>query len=274
MSYGQQCVQVAHAVQEFTAMKTCKIQPKNSLIVLTVNSEKELWEISKEADHVFREADFCDELTAAVFIDGDTLSHLPLSGKEEGCKKREAKLRQLSRQMAECYQTENQNVLEHGSSVREKFVELWDYIENDTPLEGWRVPEWVDSHKEWFLSIKDDIFAIEKYLTVHDCGKPFVEQEEGKRFPNYAAKSREVWSQFTDDELVLDLIERDSVLHIGKAPDALQLLEEGHAPHLLLAALSELHANADMFGGITSQSFVIKYKNLCRRGKTITKHIE
>jgi len=44
--------------------------------------------------------------------------------------------------------------------------------------------------------LESDIFSIEKYLTIHDCGKPFVKQEEGKGFPSYASKSREIWSEF------------------------------------------------------------------------------
>lgn len=41
------------------------------------------------------------------------------------------------------------------------------------------------------------------------------------------------------------------------------------APPLLLTALSELHANAEMFGGIESTSFHIKWKTLSKTGRHI-----
>jgi len=41
------------------------------------------------------------------------------------------------------------------------------------------------------------------------------------------------------------------------------------AATLLLTALAEIHSNAEMFGGIESTSFKIKWKQLNRRGKKI-----
>lgn len=37
----------------------------------------------------------------------------------------------------------------------------------------------------------------------------------------------------------------------------------------LIAGLSEIHANASMFGGIDSTSFKIKWKQISKRGKKI-----
>ena len=42
---------------------------------------------------------------------------------------------------------------------------------------------------------------------------------------------------------------------------------------LLITGLSEIHANANMFGGIESTSFKIKYKQINSRGKQILKHL-
>ena len=246
------------------------IKQRNSLIVLTVNDEKELWELAKEAEYSFREEDFCDEITAVVFIDNNKLKNLPLAGKKQGKLRRETQLRLLSRSMMSCEQTEGQSVLEHGIAVRNKFRELWGHLRYDTQLDDtWRIPEWLEDNKDWFLQVEPDLFEIEKYLIVYDCGKPYVEQSEGQRFPDYAKMSRRVWSAFEDNEKILDLIERDSMLHTGRSEEAKQILEDGYAPHLLLAALSELHTNAEIFGGIESKSFVVKYKNLGRRAKTI-----
>lgn len=40
---------------------------------------------------------------------------------------------------------------------------------------------------------------------------------------------------------------------------------------LLIAALSEVHSNAKMFGGIESTSFKMKWKTIEKRGKQICK---
>lgn len=42
----------------------------------------------------------------------------------------------------------------------------------------------------------------------------------------------------------------------------------------MIAALAELHANATMFGGITSESFCIKYKRLNKRAENILKNLK
>jgi hypothetical protein len=44
-------------------------------------------------------------------------------------------------------------------------------------------------------------------------------------------------------------------------------------PVLLLTGLCELHSNAQMFGGIDSTSFKIKFKQLERLGKKVIERI-
>ncbi len=43
---------------------------------------------------------------------------------------------------------------------------------------------------------------------------------------------------------------------------------------LLITGLTEIHANAEMFGGIESNSYKIKYKQIDSRGKKIIKLIK
>ena len=135
-------------------------------------------------------------------------------------------MRTLSYAMRDCEQTPGQNVLEHGSAVREKFRELHRFIMSDeTELEGWRIPDWVFSHREKFRENDSLAFDIEKYLTVHDCGKPFCVPSETRKFPDHHIVSRDTWGEHEGTELVLRLIESDMVLHVGKAPEAVGLLE-------------------------------------------------
>ena len=43
---------------------------------------------------------------------------------------------------------------------------------------------------------------------------------------------------------------------------------------LLLAGLAEIHSNAEMFGGLDSVSFKIKWKQINKRGKAICKLLQ
>jgi hypothetical protein len=50
-----------------------------------------------------------------------------------------------------------------------------------------------------------------------------------------------------------------------------EFCEDFAAISLLITGLAEIHANAEMFGGIESTSFKMKYKQINRRGKQIIK---
>lgn len=74
--------------------------------------------------------------------------------------------------------------------------------------------------------------------------------------------------------MVADLIGNDMVMHTIKADELDTLLKSGKltkpdAFTLMLVAFSELHANCEMFGGVTTTSFKIKYKQLDKRGKQV-----
>ena len=50
-------------------------------------------------------------------------------------------------------------------------------------------------------------------------------------------------------------------------------LRRKEAISLLISALAEIHSNAQMFGGIESDSFKIKWKHIDRRGNAICKKL-
>ena len=115
----------------------------------------------------------------------------------------------------------------------------------------------------------DDICS---YLIYHDCGKPFclIIDDNGKRhFPNHAMISKNTFLQYSSNQFIANLIEKDMLCHITKPKDYLSLVYEPYIELLLCSALAELHSNASMFGGFASDSFKIKFKNLDKLGQRI-----
>jgi len=118
------------------------------------------------------------------------------------------------------------------------------------------------------------IKQVKQYIIYHDCGKHLCEtvDEGGKHYPDHANVSADYWAEHSDDKLVEKLIRNDMFFHICKANDLKETtLTKRELATLLVTALAEIHANAEMFGGIESQSFKIKYKQIERRGKSFVK---
>ena len=175
-------------------------------------------------------------------------------------------------------QTKGQTVYQHGLSVQNHFLDLLGHLKFDYDLSDWRLPSWLNDFKNQILSNLHSEEVISAYTLYHDCGKPFcrIVDIDGKvHFPNHAEVSRETYLTATGDLIVSNLIGWDMVLHTEPA-DSIQMRLESiwtikDAITLLLVALSELHSNSKLFGGIDSISFKSKYKNLDRRGKQICK---
>jgi len=106
----------------------------------------------------------------------------------------------------------------------------------------------------------------------HDCGKPLCKtmDESGRsHFPNHAKVSKKVFLTHSDNTVVANLIGWDMVIHKYSANEIKDMLEnhwtKKDAYTLILSSLSEVHSNANMFGGIESNSFKSKYKKIQRR---------
>lgn len=111
----------------------------------------------------------------------------------------------------------------------------------------------------------------------HDCGKPFckVVDSEGKsHFPGHAKKSAEIFRElYPEWEQSARLIEQDMDIHTLSAEELEEFAKRPEAVALLLSGLAAVHANAEMFGGLMSDSFKSKWKHLDRRGKALCKII-
>jgi len=185
--------------------------------------------------------------------------------------------------MLKCEQTKGQSVYQHGQSVRNHFFELIHALKHDDKemLSKWRIPKWLFDYKDCILDNLYEQGKIELYTLYHDAGKPYcryVDKETGKvHFPNHAEVSRYIWDCVGGNKIVGNLIADDMIIHTATAEEIDRKLKEdwdaADAITLLIVALSELHSNAKMFGGIESPNFKGKWKKVERRGNQITKHL-
>lgn len=174
--------------------------------------------------------------------------------------------------MASCQQSQHQSILQHGEAVSSKFKDL---IHGRT--EGFKLPTWFIEHSEFLKSRLPSLELLETYHIYHDCGKPYcrtVDEDGRQHFPDHARVSAAIWRSLGGDPLIARFIEHDMDMHLMKPADAASYPNLDLAPTLLLTALAELHANADMFGGIESTSFKIKWKCLSKIGNTITQRLK
>lgn len=176
--------------------------------------------------------------------------------------------------MKECEQTKGLSILNHGISVNKYFHDLRNHILNNEPLKfEWKLPDWIYNKNLWenLENIKD----INIYQIFHDCGKPFCLEidSEGKRhFPNHAEISSKIWFDLTNNKLQSDLIAHDMDIHLLKSEQLEEFQKLPYHITLLITGLCEIHSNASMFGGISSDSFKIKWKKINKIGKKINEN--
>lgn len=201
-------------------------------------------------------------------------------------------------------QTSGISVFQHGQMVYERYETLADALD-EIVYEGkqdaltqldptaWRIPAWLHEHAKAVRDLIDNIGSTipHYYMLYHDCGKPYcrtVDSEGRQHFKGHAAVSECVMRRVAETHDFGGRMSRDYFDHcdmlevaalIGQDMDAHLLKQDGvaefasryYAPLLLLVALSEIHANAGMFGpeGLNSVSFKIKFKQLDKMGKRV-----
>lgn len=177
----------------------------------------------------------------------------------------------LLESMRNCHQTAGMTVLEHGEMVRDYYRDLIAHLIDRQPLAfAWRLPIWI--YDPLLLESLPPDSMMAEYHVFHDCGKPLcrvVDDEGRQHFPDHAAVSEAAWLAAGGDAEVGTLIGMDMDAHLLKGEDVEHFARRPQACALLLTALSEVHANASMFGGIESVSFKMKWKHLDKRGKAI-----
>lgn len=211
---------------------------------------------------------------------------------------------QVIEDMKSCEQSLGQSVYQHGRSV-EYWYSIMDEIlaygyhdsKNETLIgkDKFILPDWWFKY-ELCLANRHSRNIMLWYTTYHDVGKPYcleIDSDGRRHFPNHAEKSYEVWMELIKDsdqdshfskkyaektkgQIIGDLILHDMDIHKIKADDIdalIRSLGERTIVSLLLVALCEIHSNAEMFGGVESVSFKMKWKQIDRRGKAICKKL-
>lgn len=178
--------------------------------------------------------------------------------------------------MKEHFQTDTESIYDHGLNV-------WKYTKKliAGDISDMRVPQWFGEYKDRILNSLPNLQIIENYCIFHDLGKCYslTIDETGKRhFPNHEIVSQQKWLEISNDisdrDIIANLIRYDMLFHKEKPEEIIKLkLPTPILCTLLLSALGAIHANADSFGGMQSDSFKIKAKNLDKRAKVILSKI-
>lgn len=178
--------------------------------------------------------------------------------------------------MKSCPQTDTQSVYQHGFSVGTHAAQLLDALEYNDNIYDFRLPDWFSFYREQIMERLLPYKTIFDYTLFHDCGKPYCIEydEQGKRhFPDHSEVSYRTWMSFSEDQVVGNLIRGDMLIHQIKAAEVDDFIKRPDAITLLIVGLAEIHANAQMFGGLNSTSFKIKWDQINRRGKQICKKL-
>ena len=169
-------------------------------------------------------------------------------------------------------QTEGQSIYQHGLSVYHHTLKIIDLLSTNKINNNWRLPNWLFTYRKQILNALLPQNIIKEYTIFHDCGKPYCKiiDDNGKQhFPNHADISYNTWLQIGGNKITAKLIKMDMIIHTMKANDIDEFITHPEACTLLIVGLAEVHSNAQMFGGIDSTSFKIKWNQINKRGKAI-----
>ncbi len=179
--------------------------------------------------------------------------------------------------MKNCEQTKGQSVFQHGISVKNYLFDLINHLRHGTPLKyNWKLPDWLYDNKDLLLSSLPNDKILKRYAILHDCGKPYCRVDDNGKthFVDHAEVSYQTFKLLYDDPITAFLIKSDMDIHTLKSEGVDKFCLNPYALTLLLSGLAEIHSNSQMFGGIDSTSFKIKWKCINQRGKQIINQIK
>lgn len=260
----------------------------NTIVVLET---KTLSELANLADSFtkqgisfskFHEPDILNELTAlCVLGTAETkklLSKLPLAGKKitgQECQQDYLKARfELTAKMLETKQADNKtNVLQHGIEVFEVYKKL---LNEQTKDDFYCYDKNIEQIVKNLTPPSEHI--VERYCTIHDCGKPFSKSIDENNLVHFNNSSKIsaclARTLYPEEKLLHLLIENDMLFHTYDTEKIIQFINKnGFAltNFLIVIAYCAIHANKKMFG---EESFKIKIKNLLAKIKKVNNELK
>jgi hypothetical protein len=189
--------------------------------------------------------------------------------------------KELILRMKSCPQTVELSVYEHGILVAAEYLLIISAMQSEKfTLTERSFPKWMILYRNDILNLLPDNDIVMAYALFHDCGKPFcwqVDSEGKNHFPNHATVSHETWLRHAKDtpeaKRIADLILHDMLIHGLKPEGVDEFIKLPDCICLLLMGLAEVYANSELFGGMESTSFKIKYAQIERRGKAICERL-
>lgn len=149
--------------------------------------------------------------------------------------------------------------------VNAYFLDLYRHVKEGSETKfKWKLPDRLLENKDKILNKFLPLDILNEYQIWHDCGKPFcrILDEEGKQhFPDHAKVSEEIWKQVGTQEAA-KLMGMDMLIHTIKGEEIDKFIQYPESISLILTGLAEIHANAEMFSGIESTGFKIKFKQI------------
>lgn len=147
----------------------------------------------------------------------------------------------------------------HGKSVHEWYLKL---IDDPSIIGDAKTIEWFKNYKP-----RD----LKPYHVFHDCGKPFCIEygEDGKEhYPNHSEISYQTYIEMFGEAIPFreyaEMILHDMDFHTKRGTELVEVWNLPYADHLYASAWAEIFANAEIFGGVESESFKIKRKRLVK----------
>lgn len=181
-------------------------------------------------------------------------------------------------------QTEGQTVYQHGKDVSERQKELFEYFLYDIALKNQYRNSIIFRDLNIKLLIKKNIeskklWKIYTYGLYHDCGKYLCQNrdEKGQHFPNHENVSYKLWMEEEKDEFIGELIKNDMIIHRSNKIELeqnIKNMDKDKKLILIITSIAEIHSNAEMFGGINTENFKIKFGKLEKNIKTIIKSLD
>ncbi len=284
MSIGQRIVQTAHVAAEFQ-MNYPKpyndwLRTNRSIITFSVSNGIELLDFEKflneKGVETFRffEPDY-NQVTGIGIVPSELARKLTSSLKLARESDNTTFIDRVTYDMMNTEQMENLTVLEHGIMVNKMYNKIMDNIDSLT-FKFEKVPKWLQDYGWYFneelKKVNENI--IREYQIYHDCGKPYtitIDENGRKHFPNHAQKSYETWLSMGGNSRVSNLMLHDMDMHTMKAKDIENFMKHDDFLVLMITSVAELYANSEMFGGMDSTSFKIKFKQIEKRGNAIMK---